>query len=636
MDQCFRTWKYQGVTGYVFLSKKQGGTWSDFHFRWPQDRKDINSWVTEGKQAGADLYFCPLIFREPRRRKQFALPSKVLYADLDPVDPTQVKFRPTIAWESSPLRYQALWFLDRPVEPSDFEGINKALTYQMGADRGGWDITQVLRIPGTMNHKYSPPAPGRLLWKGGPVYAPEDFPSMGTDQPEDPGPNIGVSLVELISQYRTQIPPRVSRMLQYPSSRVEPGKRSELLWYMEHELIKAKIPMEDVAQMVRLSAWNKYRGRADEWKRITTEIQKIYEDEVSGTPWTISEPDEMPTASGPESDLPLRTFQDVMGNAQSDPGWVIRDFWMRRSHGIIAGEPKTFKSTIALDMAVSIASGQPLWDRFPVEDPGPVLIIQNENAEWIMKDRLEKIINSKGLVGKVATTKSGLSVTFPPTLPLYFVNNYGYNFSDPLHREQLEGTIEELQPSLVMFDPLYLMFDGEINSAKDLHPILSWLLELRNKYRTGVSVIHHWNKGGASSRGGQRMLGSTTLHGWTESALYFQLQNSDDSATSNITIEREFRAGGQFPKLSLDIKMGETGDPLYEITLEEKSQRTTVDLLDTLSMYPGGLSLQQTAKELGVSRRKLTTMVEALKDQIETINGPKGRPSKIRLKGGRE
>ena len=61
--------------------------------------------------------------------------------------------RPSIAWASSDKRYQGLWALDGSEDIKDIELVNKDLTYHIGADKGGWDVTQVLRVPGSPNFK---------------------------------------------------------------------------------------------------------------------------------------------------------------------------------------------------------------------------------------------------------------------------------------------------------------------------------------------------------------------------------------------------------------------------------------------------------------------------------------------------
>lgn len=635
IDICLASWEHQGRPGYVFLSKKSpSGAWSDKRFAWPGDKEAILTWFKAQVGKGSDLYWCPAIFRPEAkgRRKEGILPGRILYSDLDPVDPREVPIRPTVAWESSPGRFQALWWVEEDLPAGELEGLNKRLTYSMeGADKGGWDLTQVLRIPNLPNHKYNPPAPGKLLWgpEGQQIYHKNELQHLlllkeGTSAPT-PAPTTlnlqGPTLVELLSKYRKQIPPKVSRMLQYPPSRVEQGKRSDILWYIESELVKAQVPQEDIIRMVGLSAWNKYRGRSDEWTRLTTEISRVYEKALEEAPAPAAEDEGGAPAEDPiikEGSLPWKDFAQVMSGLRSQPGWLIKNMWLRRSHGIVAGEPKCFKSIITLDMAVSIASGKPLWDEFEVEEQGPVMIIQNENADWIIRDRLEKIVASRGLIGEVQKRRAKeLDVTFAPELPIYFLNNFGYNFSDPLHREALESMIRQVQPVLLIFDPLYLMFDGEINSAKELQPILFWLLELKNKYSTGVMVVHHWNKNGSSSRGGQRMLGSTTLHGWTESGLFIErkvtLEGPDVAA---VTIEREFRAAGLLSKLDLQIAMGDFGEPAYRAEVSENTggPNARAAVIDLLSMMPGGMPLKQAAKELKITPRKLSRMLNTIRE----------------------
>ena len=66
-------------------------------------------------------------------------------------------------------------------------------------------------------------------------------------------------------------------------------------------------------------------------------------------------------------------------------GWLIKDFWPNRSQGIVAGEPKTYKSFLTLEMAVAIACGKKFLGVHEVKQ-GSVLIIQEENDDEIMKD----------------------------------------------------------------------------------------------------------------------------------------------------------------------------------------------------------------------------------------------------------
>lgn len=594
IEICFTVWDLQ-KEGYVFLCKKQDKTWREYCFRYPQGKDEIVEKFQELKETRVDIYWSILTFKEPHRQDKFANGGKILYADLDFVFPEDCVIKPSIAWKSSIERFQAIWVLRRELGADELVKLNRALTYACGADKSGWDLSQVLRVPNTTNYKYSPVQQGRLLWcKPRDTYTKKYIEQLlpgGGNLGGEPGEAGGIGaghseFIRLLSLHRKRIPAKVSRTLQYPDERIETGKRSEVLWSIEMELVKAGVPVEDIVVLVSGSAWNKYRGRKDEAKRILTEVQKVYDDYKSGVVEAV-EKKELRQKLGEEADnerLPWSNFTELMGSITSKPGWLVEDMWLRGSHGIIAGEPKTFKSTIALDLAVSVSSGKPLWDKYTVHEQGPVLIVQNENADWIMRDRVEKSMASKNLVGNVKYGRTSLSgkremeITFAPDLPISFLNNYGFSFDDPLHREQLEESIGSMSipPVLIIFDPLYLMFDGDLNSAKDLNSALGWLMGLRNSYGSAIMLIHHWNKNGQSNRGGQRMLGSTTLHGWTESSMFMKRGRKNGS----VILEREYRAASREGKLELLFKMGDFGDPTYSVEISDhrdESEGTDVD-----------------------------------------------------------
>lgn len=622
---------------FVFVSRKgPDGKWSDFPFKYdPELRQKLESWLKTNPPEEYDLYWCPLPFKKPRRKKEHVKGSALLWSDMDETNPGGLQDKPSVCWESSPGRYQGLWFLNKFLNPKEAEALNKALTYHIGADKGGWDLTQVLRIPGTINHKYHSLPKVRLVRSTDIIYqvdqlkwkTPQATPSNEPATIKEPSSITGK---EVLAKYGKQIPRKVLKLLLADSATI--GKRSDVIWYLEHKLHEIGLSPVEIIALIKDSVWNKYRGRSDEDTRLTTELMKIIEEDVkdAGHVEPIKSQEELSSSLG----LVVESYDEVMANISSYPGWLIEGFWTRRSHGIVAGEPKSFKSTLVLDLALSVASGKPFLGMFPVKEKGPVLFIQNENADWIMRDRMEKIIAHKKLGGSVEqVNERELVVTFPQNLPLFFVNQQGFVLSDPIHQKVLEKALQELKPILVILDPLYLMFDGDINSAKDLNPVLNWLLELKNKYNTGILLVHHWNKGGMSSRGGQRMLGSTTLHGWVESAWYIAVKGEsttekevEPDAVSKVSespvsvvIEREFRAAGTYPKIDLTLKLGEFGDPLYEVEVEthQSGGRKAVSeiknqIIETLRMKTEPISARRLAEEVGIGRRAVKYALDAL------------------------
>ena len=75
---------------------------------------------------------------------------------------------------------------------------------------------------------------------------------------------------------------------------------------------------------------------------------------------------------------------------EPDPArrWLIEPLWTHHGVGTIGGLPKSLKSWLGLDVTVSVASGTPCLDTFPVTDPGWVLLYMAEDAGHLVKARL--------------------------------------------------------------------------------------------------------------------------------------------------------------------------------------------------------------------------------------------------------
>ena len=100
-----------------------------------------------------------VLLRAPRDTtapfKENATPLAALYVDGDGAKVGSRIPEPTATVESSPGREQFWWALSEPVAPKEGEELNRRLAYAMGADRSGWDLTQLMRVPGTRNRKYA-------------------------------------------------------------------------------------------------------------------------------------------------------------------------------------------------------------------------------------------------------------------------------------------------------------------------------------------------------------------------------------------------------------------------------------------------------------------------------------------------
>ncbi len=136
------------------------------YFGWPDQGEAALGWLRGEDGRGCEVYFCAHLLTARRRVKANAALLLALYVDGDGAKPGPGTPTPTAVVESSPGREQFWWRLARPVAPEVGEALNRRLAYAMGGDRGGWDLTQLLRPPETRNRKY-PNAPSvvlRELW----------------------------------------------------------------------------------------------------------------------------------------------------------------------------------------------------------------------------------------------------------------------------------------------------------------------------------------------------------------------------------------------------------------------------------------------------------------------------------------
>jgi len=197
--------------------------------------------------------------------------------------------------------------------------------------------------------------------------------------------------------------------------------------------------------------------------------------------------------------------------APADPNeqpWLIEGLWSARAVGIIGGQPKCYKTFLALDLAVAVASGTPCLRRFPTPRAGRVLLFAAEDALHIVRARLE------GIAHAASAEFDGLDIHVI-TVPMLRLDHQE-------HQQALQATVAELKPTLLVLDPLVRLHAIDENVAAEVAPLLAYLRRLQRLHQTAVALVHHARKGAAHERGGQALRGSSELHAWGDSNLYLR------------------------------------------------------------------------------------------------------------------
>lgn len=309
--------------------------------------------------------------------------------------------------------------------------------------------------------------------------------------------------------------------------------------------------------------------------------------------------------------LPVKRACDLTDPVEQ-PGWLIEDLWADQAVGVLGGEPKCCKSFLALDMAVSVASGAACLRRFRTLRTAPVLLFPAEDSMPVVRQRLESICVA-------ANTRLDL-------LPIFVITAPRLLLDQPQDRNRLRETVKRIKPALLILDPFIRLHRSDENASKEVAPLLGYLRELQRELGVAVLLVHHVRKGSATKRPGQALRGSSDLHGWGDSNLYLRRTSSQlllsiehRAAPSRDNIPVELCADGS--ALALAVKTAE--QPPTSVTTTEQLDPCS-RVLKAMTEIKDPVSLQQLRK---LCRMRTATLCEALailKSRGAIVHGPKG------------
>lgn len=293
------------------------------------------------------------------------------------------------------------------------------------------------------------------------------------------------------------------------------------------------------------------------------------------------------------------------------PPWLIQDLWAHQAVGIIGGAPKCCKTYLALEIALAVASGAPCLGRFPVHDPGPVLLFAAEDAPPQVHDRLQDLARAR-------------SVDFT-SLPVFLILAEQLRLDLQVDKNRLQHAVQEQRPRLLILDPFVRLHRLDENSAMDVSALLADLRTLQRRFHLAVLLVHHTRKA-TGPVAGQALRGSSDFHAWGDSNLYLKRTHN------HIRLSVEHRAAKAPDPISLAL----TDDhPHLQITASHP-QTPHIDLpqqiLDTLHHHPAPLTQNQLRAQLKVRNQSLTTTLRHLhaNDKISRTNNGWTLPTRTR------
>ena len=302
-------------------------------------------------------------------------------------------------------------------------------------------------------------------------------------------------------------------------------------------------------------------------------------------------------ATSPKPERDFRVLRASQLPAQlPEKAWLVRELWSHLAVGFIGGQPKCGKTWLALDFAVSVASGTHCLGRFPVEQRGPVLAYLAEDSLPHVRQRLSGLC-----------TQRQLSLE---SLELHLIATPSLRLDDEEDRALLVQAISRLKPRLLILDPLVRLHALDENSAADVSLLLGWLRALSRTWELAIVVVHHMSKK-SRRQPGQALRGSSDLHAWADSSAYLTRQQD------KLLLTLEHRSAPARPPIPLQLAPGADGaTPHLEPVLDSPALPGPPAIVDRVvhALGEAGAPLSRVALrgKLRLNNRKLGDALTSL------------------------
>src|SRR5436309_1334413 len=262
----------------------------------------------------------------------------------------------------------------------------------------------------------------------------------------------------------------------------------------------------------------------------------------------------------PPAPFPVVRPCDLRASAASTTPWLIDQLWTAQAVGIIGGSPKSYKTWMALEMAVAVASGSACLQTFAVSSPGPVLLYAAEDSESALRLRLESL-----------TQHHRLQLAY---LDIRVITADSLRLDRIPDQERLEATLMLHRPVLLILDPLVRLHAIDENAAGEIAALLGYLRVLQRKTGSAIALVHHAKKTVSTHGGaGYSLRGSSDLYAWVDSFLYLRRHHGQ------LMLSAEHRSAPGTGPLPLELANAESGPYLKLASAPNASKLVSRDPL---------------------------------------------------------
>ena len=285
--------------------------------------------------------------------------------------------------------------------------------------------------------------------------------------------------------------------------------------------------------------------------------------------------------------------------ALPEPEWLITEHIHCEETVALWGAPNMGKTFISLDMALSVASGLPWLDTFPVKQC-PVVYMAGEGGASLKK-RVEAWMVAKGVSEIPGAYWQLRSIPFRDEDVVDEVQLALEEYQDHLDFPSHEPG---LNAGLIVIDTLSQFFSGGDENGPDMAQFVGNIRRLSQEAGVAALVVHHGNAGGQRERGHSALRGNVDV--------MFQVEGfkKDGRLLGMSLLNDKQRDNPAAPKLYFDVVPVKDG-----LVIRASDPKKVEEAQETVSLTDPGLIELLRAFELTEQSKTETAAHEDLMEQ---------------------
>jgi AAA domain len=470
--------------GYFGLSLFKGGKPAkEWFIKVPDKLSSLSERKVQQLGAQGDVYFTPALFHVQRRRMEFCLGSWVSWADVDDVPADVPREAPSCPAAGLLVASGSVGRVHQYRRSEGWLGREALLETNRffgnavpGADKSGHDPTQLLRIPGTFNHKHAPPKPVVLLENHGTVYDLTEFrlPQTNLLVPRLGMEEVSVQRWEELTEYTKRL---------YNSNPPE-GTRSDKLFELACRLLEEEFALEEARHIVDEAAlkWGKFDRRSDRNEQLDIILHRAQEKTTPPIRIVDDPPKEVDDIDWSE-DVGFQTLLTRSPRIE----WIIPGVLGNKGLMYLVGPTGIGKTTLAFNLGISIALSKKQWLGYDIE--------QRERAEKVYVASHE--MNSAELVEFLLPMSNGMTPDELAHLEEHFrtrATGQAVALDDERNQKAYETRLRSGGFTGFILDTLGASTKTSLQDETGARKIADWIDKLRQQLGIWCIVIAHPRK----------------------------------------------------------------------------------------------------------------------------------------------